>query len=551
MNPKPLFTSGYPSSEEGAHWLIAEQPSTLLHAYERNDLGKLCRGPWRQIPRISAKITYVIAVTLLLLAMQAALGVEPAGMEDMAGIPAPIAKQMRVHKISPRDVSFYVKDTTTTAPLLAFNAEVARNPASSIKLLTTAAGLGILGPGYRWKTRAYITGTVEQGHLNGDLVIKGFGDPTLTVEDLWRLLWGIRERGVETIAGDLILDSSYFGPPEGRRGDFDGKATSAYNALPHALSVNFQTTRVHLIQDDAHGEVRVFTDPPLANLEVENDLRLVKAPCKRKYHKPVLQVVEHTGSATLRLTGTFADSCGESDYARLLLDPAAHSAGATLALWQTMGGKVGGRVREGLRPEGARLLYTLESEPLEDAVREINKHSNNLMSRTLFLTLGAERDGAPGTLKKARHAVSIWLADRGIDPSKLILDNGSGLSRNTRISAASMAQLLGEAYAAPTMPQFLSSLSIAGVDGTMRKRFKRSPIKGRAHIKTGTLRGATAVAGYLLDRVGRRWIIVSLINNPRLQAWRGKRIENTLIRWVYDQAENESETTPVSPTSAN
>jgi D-alanyl-D-alanine carboxypeptidase/D-alanyl-D-alanine-endopeptidase (penicillin-binding protein 4) len=464
---------------------------------------------------------------------------------DLAGIPAPVAKQMRAHKIAPRDVSFYVRDPTQAQPILSFNAEFPRNPASSIKLLTTAAALEILRPSYRWKTRAYAAGSVTDGRLDGDLIIKGYGDPDVAAEDLWRLLWGVRERGIAQIAGNLILDGSWFAPPTSARGDFDGNATSAYNALPYALSVNLQTTRVHLVRDAAGGGVRVFTDPPLSNLEVENSLRLVSAPCKRKYHKPGLRVVEELGNATLRLTGTFADGCGESDYARLLLDPAEHSAGALVALWQAMGGTIGGRVREGVLQKDARLLHTLESERLEDAVQTINKSSNNLMSRTLFLTLGAEREGPPGSLEKGRRTLGAWLQDRRIEMPELIIDNGSGLSRDTRISAASMGRLLEYAYGAPTMPQFLSSLSIAGVDGTMRKRFKRGPIKGRALIKTGTLRGVTAAAGYVLDRNDRRWILVSLINNPRLQAWRGKGIENTLIQWVYERAGEHKESASV------
>jgi len=496
-----------------------------------------------------AKTARVLAAALLWLCTAPVMAARTAETEDMAGIPALVAKQMRVHKISPRDVSFYVQEALSADPLLAFNAETAHNPASSIKLLTTAAGLGILGSGYRWKTRAYATGTLQGGRLEGDLIIKGFGDPDFSADDLWRLLWGVRERGIESVSGDLILDGSYFAPSEARRGDFDGKATSVYNALPHALSVNRQVTRVHLIRDDASDGVRVFTDPPLANIEVDNELRLVQAPCKRKYHKPGLRVVEKTGNASLHLTGTFADSCGESNYARLMLDPAEHTAGVTLALWQAMGGEIGGQVREGPVPEGARRIHTLESDPLEDAIQQINKRSNNLMSRTLFLTLGAEREGAPATLEKSRRAVASWLDARGLDFPELVLDNGSGLSRATRISAASLARLLADAYAAPAMPQFLSSLSIAGVDGTLRKRFKSSPLKGRVHAKTGTLRGVTAIAGYVLDRGGRRWILVSLINNPRLQAWRGKGIENALIQWVYEKAASESARIPLSMAS--
>ncbi|MEA3274509.1 MAG: D-alanyl-D-alanine carboxypeptidase/D-alanyl-D-alanine-endopeptidase, partial [Pseudomonadota bacterium] len=459
-----------------------------------------------------------------------------ANAADLSDIPSTVAKQIRRHEISPADVSLYVHAVAEPRPRLAFNAEIPRNPASTIKLLTTEAALDMLGPGYVWKTKAFIDGTLRDGRLDGNLFLKGYGDPNISPEDFWRFLWGIRERGVETVGGDVILDNSYFEPPAAKRGDFDGAANRAYNALPSALSINRQTTRIHMVQVGSGAEIRVFTDPPLANIDVQNRIKLVQAPCKSKYHKPALRVVEDGGQATLKLSGTFASKCGEASYPRLLLDPAAHAGNSFAALWREMGGRVEGVVREGTRSKAARLLHTMDSPPLEEVVRAINKRSDNLMSRTLFLTLGAKRIGAPGSLPKARQAVTDWLNARGLEIPGLVMDNGSGLSRNARISAEGMGRLLGYAYASPTMPELLSSLSIAGVDGTMRKRFKKGALAGRAHIKTGTIKGATGIAGYVLDKAGRRWIVVSLINNPRLQTWRGKAVENALLQWVYEEA---------------
>jgi len=476
--------------------------------------------------------------SLFVLAVLAAgaLGIEAVHADDILDAPAAVTKQIRKHKISPDDVSIYVHKVTEAAPRVSFNARVPRNPASTIKVLTTKAGLDMLGPTYTWKTEAYMTGKVADGRLEGDLIIKGYGDPNMTPQALWRLLWGVRERGVDTVVGDLILDNSYFEPPRAGRGDFDGKPNSAYNALPSALSVSFQTTQIHLMQGGAEGDVRVFTDPPLANVTVDNQLKLVEAPCKGKFHKPAVRLLEDGPRATLRLTGTFATECGETSYPRLMLDPAEHTAGAIVALWRSIGGRIEGAVRVGQLPDGAQHVHTLTSPQLEEVIRVINKRSNNLMARTLFLTLGAKRGTPPGSLPKARKAVTDWLDQSGLEFPELVLDNGSGLSRETRISAESMGRLLGYAYASPNMPEFISSLAIAGVDGTLRKRFRKSNLKGRAHMKTGTIRGTTGIAGYLLDRRGDRWIVVSLIGNPRLQAWRGKGVENALLRWVYEEA---------------
>jgi len=479
-----------------------------------------------------------VSTGLLLLATLAAglPAMAPARADDIMRMPAAVAKQVRVQKISPDDVSLYVRKVTEPAPRVAFNAGVPRNPASTIKLLTTKAGLDILGPTYAWKTAVYATGPVTGGRLAGDLVVKGFGDPMLTPEALWRLLWGVRERGIETIGGDLVLDTSYFEPPAADRGDFDGHAESAYNALPAALSVNFQTTEIHLLRDGPGKGVRVFTDPPLANVTVDNRLQLVDGPCQGKVHKPAVSLIEEGPRATLRLTGTFAGDCGETSYPRLMLNPTQHSAGAIVALWQDMGGRIEGAVRAGVAPAGARRVHVLESPPLAEVIRVINKSSNNLLARTLFLTLGAERLGPPGSLAKARRAVAEWLAASGLDLPELVIDNGAGLSRDTRISAEGMGRLLGHAYASPNMPEFMSSLAVAGVDGTVRKRFRTSPLAGRAHLKTGTIRDATGIAGFVLDQRGERWIAVCLIGNPRLAVWKGKAVENALLQWVYAEA---------------
>jgi len=267
-----------------------------------------------------------------------------------------------------------------------------------------------------------------------------------------------------------------------------------------------------------------------------NQARLVQAPCRAKYHQLNLAVDERGESAKLTLTGSFASECAQDSISRLLLDPVSHAGDAVRALWQSLGGTIAGGTREGSVPKGATLFHTLDSEELALVVRDINKWSNNLMTRTLFLTLGMEQFGRPATLAKGRDAVRAWLTEQGLDFSELVMDNGCGLSRQTRISAGSLGELLGWAYTNPEMSEITASLPIIGVDGTLHGRFPRDPIRGQGHLKTGTLRGATGLAGYLDDAAGGRWILVSLINSPRLQGWRGKAVEDAILRWVHHES---------------
>ena len=459
-----------------------------------------------------------------------------AGLSLAGPLPAEIDKALRQQQIDPADLSLYIREVTEREPLVAFNPDTPRAPASTIKLLTTIAALDRLGPTYRWHTRAYLGGPLKDGHLKGDLIVQGGGDPSLRPEDLWRFVWEIRERGIDTIEGDLVIDNSAFAPPETTRDAFDGKGESPYNALPMALSVNFQITQIELIREPASGHLRSFLMPPLAGVTLIDQVKVIEAPCTAKDHRLGLKVVEDGPSASLTLTGTFASKCEQDSIARLVLDPVRHAGAAFLALWQQQGGTLTGQVRGGVKPKGATLFHTHDSPELGVVVRDINKWSNNLMTRTLFLTLGMEHGGRPATLEKGREAIRSWLTEKGLDFPELTIDNGCGLSRDDRISALSMGRLLDWAYANPTMSELMSSLAIAGVDGTLHRRFRRTPVEGQGHLKTGTLKGATGLAGFVEDKIGRRWVFVSLINNPRLQGWRGKAVEGSILRWVYEGA---------------
>ncbi len=450
-------------------------------------------------------------------------------------LPAELAKQLRTHKIPRSAVSLFVQEVTAAQPVLTLNEHVPRNPASTMKLVTTLAALEQLGPAYSWKTEAHIDGRLHNGRLDGDLILKGYGDPHLTPERFWMFLHGLRDRGIEDIRGDVIIDASYFQLPKAGRGDFDGKAQRVYNALPHALSLNFQATRLVLRPDETGSGMHAFTYPPLDNVHIDNRIQLVSGPCRKGQMWPRLSVDDREKGATLEVGGDYSGQCPEFDRAYLLMDPAEHFSGAFRALWTELGGRLNGKVRRGVRPQGAKLFYSIKSPHLDEVIRGMNKYSNNLMSRLLLLTIAAERRRAPGTLEKGRKVVTDWLRSHRLGKSGFVLDNGAGLSRSARISAADLGGLLLAAYRGAEMPAFMASLPVAGVDGTMRKRLRKGPLAGRAYIKTGSLKNVRAIAGYVLDRKGKRWAVVFMINHKGI-AWQGKLMQDALLRWVYRAA---------------
>jgi len=200
-------------------------------------------------------------------------------------------------------------------------------------------------------------------------------------------------------------------------------------------------------------------------------------------------------------------------------------------LWRELGGTFSGEVIDGRVPDNASLIAEWSSPALPEIVRDINKYSNNVMARQVLLSLSPELPALPASTARGADAVKAWLAGKGIDAPELVIENGSGLSRSERISARTLGRMLVAAFHAPTMPEFIGSLPLVGLDGTMRKRLQAESIAGHAHIKTGSLEQVRSIAGYVLAASGRRYVVVCLINDRN--AARGRAVQDALLQWVY------------------
>jgi D-alanyl-D-alanine carboxypeptidase/D-alanyl-D-alanine-endopeptidase (penicillin-binding protein 4) len=439
-----------------------------------------------------------------------------------AQLPKDVADGLRSAGIPLSNVGVVVQEVGASRAWLIMNSHQPLNPASTMKLVTTYAALELLGPAYRWKTEAYLD------HEN--LVLKGYGDPKLNYESFWMLLRNLRGRGLREIRGDVILDRSHFAAVPDV--PFDSEIYRPYNVAPDALLVNFKSLRFTFLPDD--GKVRLFVEPALPGLEVLNSLRLADGPCPegRAFRDLVGAAFESKPKPRASFTGVYPQQCGEKDFNVALHAPEDYVAGMIRQLWTEMGGSWKGKVREGVVPTGARLLYTHESEPLGETVRNINKFSNNVMARQLFLTLAAELVATPAQAENATRAIEQWLTLKNIRAPELVLENGSGLSRNERLSAGNMAALLQAAWKSPVMPEFVASLPVVAADGTMKKRMRGERVAGSAHIKTGLLNEARAIGGYVLDRNGKRHVVVMIVNHPR--APESDAAMDALLAWVYN-----------------
>ena len=474
------------------------------------------------LARRSACIALLCAASLSLAARAQAL---PTSAPAPRLPPAVEAALVRA-KLPPESLSVLVVPVEgSAAPRLAYRAQEPRNPASVMKLVTTFAALDVLGPAYVWNTPVYIDGTVQDGSLRGNVYVRGQGDPKLVMERLWLLMRRLQAQGIQVIVGDIVLDRSALQVAAHDPAQFDGEPQRPYNAAPDALLVNFKSVVMGFVPDVAAGVARVQYDPPLAGVILPASVPLASAGAPCGDWRAGLRA-ELGDAARFAFGGAYPLACGERSWAVAYADPDRYAARAVEGMWRALGGKLTGSVRDGRVPAGLQPVFSASSPSLAEVVRDINKYSNNVMAEQLFMTLSLQKNGV-GTVEGSRQILDQWWQSRFGATGVPALDNGAGLSRDTRISAQALARMLQAAWAAPVMPELMASLPIAGVDGTLRRS---AAAQGSAHLKTGSLRDVMALAGYVHAASGQRYVLVAMVNHANAGAARP--VLDSLINWT-------------------
>jgi D-alanyl-D-alanine carboxypeptidase/D-alanyl-D-alanine-endopeptidase (penicillin-binding protein 4) len=448
-----------------------------------------------------------------------------------ADIPASVVDALNQADIPLDSVSIYVQPVDSTVPTISHNANKSMNPASVMKLVTTYVGLEALTPAYRWKTELYRDGEVKNGVLEGDLIIKGYGDPSFKAQEFWHLLMSLQQAGIQSINGDLVIDKTYFAKQEGERRAFDDEIWRAYNAEPSAFLVNGRNTSFKFSVQN--GTVSVNQELELPQIKIINQMSLRSEDCGswRNYFTYIIQ--SGLDSQIITFNGTYSPEC-EARYLELsLFDDELYAFYTFQKLWQELGGQFGGKLQVKALPLSAVKILEQQSEPLGNVIRDINKWSNNLMARQLLLTLAAEKQPLPATEIKGAYVVNQEFKKMGLNFDELVIENGSGLSRMERISAEHLGLMLLNAYHSPVMPEFISSMPILGLDGTVEKRLNGEEVKGRAHLKTGSIDAVSAIAGYILDHKNKRSVIVMLVNHTKSAM--SKEAQDILINWLNNE----------------
>ena len=442
-------------------------------------------------------------------------------------LPAPVIAALQRAKVPVEALHVVVMETNgsqKTSALLSHEATTAINPASLSKLATTVAALDLLGPTFVWRTPVYVDGPVRDGVLQGNVYLRGSGDPRLVVERVWLLMRRLQGLGIQKIQGDIVLDRSAFDLPERNPASFDGEPLRPYNAAPDALLVNFKSLVFQFVPDRAANLARIHVEPPMAGVQFPASVGLTNTDCSD--YRSSLRA-DWTDPLRIRFTGSFPASCGEKVWPVAYAAPQQFAARAIAGMWQQVGGQLAGQVRDGVVPANLQPVFTVESPALSEVIRDINKFSNNVMAQQLFLTLSQQARGT-GSWDASREAMQAWWRDR-IGGEVPVFDNGSGLSREERISVLGLARLLQFAWGSPTMSELMSSLPVTGLDGTL----KRSKSQSIAHLKTGSLRDVAGIAGYVDASNGKRLILVAVLNHANAQAARSAL--DLLVDWTASQ----------------
>ena len=497
-------------------------------------MNSLHTTPWRLLQTRIRGAMYASLVALCATVLQAhaaphskAVRSEPpkhtAG--DIGQLPRDVEAALQRAKVPSDNFHVMVVDTSANStPRLSHQAQVRVNPASLMKLATTTAALDTLGPAFVWRTPVYIDGPVREGVLHGNVYVRGSGDPRFVVERLWLLMRRIQGLGIQKIQGDIVLDRNAFDVPPRDAASFDGEPLRPYNAAPDALLLNFKSLLIQFVPDRAANVARVQVEPPLAGVHLPATVPLATGDCSD--YRSALRA-DWSDATRIRFAGTFPATCGEKVWPIAYAAPQHFAARAVAGMWQQLGGQLSGQVRDGSVPNNLQPVFSIESASLAETIRDINKYSNNVMAQQLFLTLSQQQRGV-GSFDASRDVMQRWWRDR-VGGELPTFDNGSGLSREERISAQALARLLQVAWASPYMSELMSSLPVTGLDGTL----KRSKAQASAHLKTGSLRDVAGVAGFVDTASGKRWVVVAILHHPNANAARPAL--DALIDWVGNQ----------------
>lgn len=432
-----------------------------------------------------------------------------------------VAQILKARDLRGAEVGVVVQSLKTNKVLFARNPNLALNPASNVKLITTLAALQILKPEFRFKTQYFTQGR--------DLVVKGFGDPSVTTERLRVVAHQLKLRGLVEVKGNLILDETYFDDVHYAKGhDQERNNPKIWAAPVSALTLNRNGFEIFMRPTEAGEPAFASIEPRSPYFKVVGHINTT-----HKGFAPGIGLSSDDREMTVHLSGAMGQNVAPQSFYRRVSNPHAYFGNSFRAILADEGIKVDGAIVSGTARGDADLIYTDLSPRLTDVVNETNKISSNFMAETLVKVIGATVK-TPATFEDGLVKIREFLEQKvGLKHGEYVLGNGSGLNQTNRFSAAQIVRVLDFANRDfEISSEFMASLSVAGAQGTLTRRLKDPFMHRQLRAKTGTLRHVSALSGYLAGDKDDILTFAILFDGHKSTAHRMVQIQDEISRKI-------------------
>ena len=445
-------------------------------------------------------------------------------------VPPEYKKIISSYKVSNNSFTLVIKNLTNKSePLITHNEKIFFNPASLAKIVSTFIALEVLGPQFSWQSDFYHNGTINGDTLNGDLIFKGRGDATFSINNLENSIRKIQRKGLKKINGNLILDMSYFGL-DSKEKTFDNDPMRAYNALPTPVVIQSNTMNFIFTTKDSNLDIE--SNPDIEYVTIKNNIKITNNRCIDWKSKLNYRTKKENSKIKVIFSGKYSRKCGTKSINLSVLDDNKYFYNIFKDRWNANGGDFSGDLDVTfIKGTDWKVLHSHISKPLSEVIRDTNKYSLNLLARNTMLTVLAEDSDLLVLESSVNKYVQKWLKKNNLPYKGLFFENGAGLSRNSVLTSEQLLLLMEKIYYDPLMPEMLSSFPISGVDGTLKRRMNYSSFKKSAHFKTGSMKNVNAIAGFLLDKNKEMKIFIFIMND--LAAKDSHRLQEALITQAF------------------
>ena len=445
-------------------------------------------------------------------------------------VPPEYKKIISSFKVSNDSFTLVIKNLTNKSEqLITHNEKNFFNPASLAKIVSTFIALEELGPQFSWQSDFYHNGTINGDTLNGDLIFKGRGDATFSINNLENSIRKIQRKGLKKINGNLILDMSYFGL-DSKEKTFDNDPMRAYNALPTPVVIQSNTMNFIFTTKDSNLDIE--SNPDIEYVTIKNNIKITNNRCIDWKSKLNYRTKKENSKIKVIFSGKYSRKCGTKGINLSVLDDKKYFYNIFKDRWNANGGDFSGDLDVTfIKGTDWKVLHSHISKPLSEVIRDTNKYSLNLLARNTMLTVLAEDSDLLVLESSVNKYVQKWLKKNNLPYKGLFFENGAGLSRNSVLTSEQLLLLMEKIYYDPLMPEMLSSFPISGVDGTLKRRMNYSSFKKSAHFKTGSMKNVNAIAGFLLDKNKEMKIFIFIMND--LAAKDSHRLQEALITQAF------------------